>query len=1663
MRFVKINLLFVLLTVTVISNAQFGFDWIKTYQPYFKFPIANSGIYTIDSTTLANSGLSLSGVHPKRFQLFVNGTEVPIFIRGQADGVFNSTDVIEFYAKPNDGKMDSMLYTPASAQLLDFKSLYSDTSYYFLTVLPDTSVRNGLRMIETSDVNFGLYTPQDYVLSEVRSVPFEEYYQGQDYAGIASEVRYYLSAYDLGEGWASYRVGAGTQRIFSLQTPAKSAASFTPTFAAKVLGTSNAATTSNVNHHIQLWVGGDNNGYVQLADRTYRGYDVVNLSGTVNVNQIGNNTTDFSLRVINDLGVAADFNSLAFVTLTYAREPQLLNTTQLLASVNHHKGGLKSRLQFVNYGNGLQQNPVLYDLTLNQRIVTTYSSGVVNGLITNDGVPHAIFLTDSLNRIPVSKLQPIVFNIPDPGENYEFLIVTSDNLLPAATSYAQYRSSRFKVLTVTTQQLYNTYTFGQVHPLAIRKFASHIIQNSNIAPEYLLLAGRGYQNNLTRNNGLYYQQNLVPAIGVPSSDHLFTSGITNNGVYPQIATGRIPAATNEELNNYLAKLIDYETAPDSILPWRKEVLHVTGGTGEAEQISFQNQFKSNEQTIEGAYVGANVTTFNKNSLSSQQANLRERILAVQNSGVSMVSFYGHASLTVLDMDIGNIFELNNPRKYPLYYFSGCNVGNANVEDPGNSGDVYAKNYLCFPNKGAIGWLAHTNFSYTNQLNTLLNSFYQRYTVTQYGVPIGKLIQSIAANFPGTDEVSKSHITQWLYQGDPAVVIYQPSKPDYAIQNSDLFVFPQNATVQDDSFAVAIIARNLAKATSDSFSFTLTRTLPDGRRFTYGPFIKSPLFYKDTFFVWVPGKDNQMVGNNVFEVTLNPLNTVSEITAQNNAATFTYFLPGQGLQLIEPYPYQVVPNDTVMLLAQSNNVFAAQNEFIFELDTTPLFNSSWLKTSGIVSAPNLATWKVALQQSEDTVAYFWRARLNVPLAEGGYWVTESFSHVSSGRLGWSQVAPKQFKTNGTTDLVWDSTQNTFNFLDFSALLTVKIGRWVHGGLGVLYPEPLNPGVFNCIGSGGVVCILFNPVTLQPFVNPRFPINCSFPSSFGHKYYTFDTKTLIGQQEFQRFIDSVPDGYVVASYSYYNVGSDTWTPQTRAAFTKIGSTKTAAIQNFYSAFAMIGRKGSTPGTIAEDTIFNNLYNAPNPADTANLVVATSVLQGFQKSGELMSSLIGPSTSWKTVSIATRSREPMSTDILKIQLWGNKGFGEDTLLKEWNGPNEYTITDVPFQTYPFVRLKLLMTDSIARTPSQLVQWSVLYDAAPEGTLAPTIKNVFYKPKLDQGDSVRFQIAFQNVSTQPMDSVPVRIELFGSDRTLQYSQLQKFAPLAPQQFFIIGDTLATTTLSGKCQMVVTVNPNRMIAERNLVNNIYTQAIEVATDQSNPLMDVTFDGYRIMNGDYVSPSPTIRISSTDANPFKLQIDTGTFAVWLKKPTDANYTQIPIQSSEMQFIPASTSQNKAELRYQPQALADGLYKFKVLSKDASGNAAGTNGYEVEFNVVNESSITHFYPYPNPCTTQMRFVFTVTGSQPPDGLLVRIMTITGKVVREVRQDEFGPIKIGHNVSTFVWDGTDNFGDRLANGVYLYQVQTQLNGQSIKHKETVKDNYFIQNTGKIYLMR
>ena len=1658
----KLLALGLLLLGSINTHAQqYGFEWIKTYQPYYKFLVGQTATHKINASALQAAGINLSTLNPKRLQLFCMGKEVPIYIAGEADNVFNSTDFIEFLGYKNNGNIDVELYANPVWQPNKFNGLFTDTTAYFLTILPDTTVQTPLRFTNWVDADFTGLQPELYFMDTVISAPAEEYLDGPDLMN-ASE-KYTSSEYEDGEGWASVRTSWFNPQTYTLQTPMAYLSGLGPSIEYKIIGASNAITGSGKNHHVKIDVSPDGVNYTNLTDYKFYAYESYVFNPSINLSSIGN-TTYIKFYGVNDLGVPSDYSSLSYVKLTYPRQYNLNGTGSKMIAVTHQRGGAKSYVQLQNIGSA--NNLVLYDFASNKRILALVNGGNAEFAVTNDNVKHPLWAFDSSATVQINRIVPVSFPSINPAAAYNYIIVSHPVLEPAAENYKTYRSLKFNTLKVYTEQLYDYYFYGNNNPLAIRKLMQHLVQNQTIPPQYLLLAGRGYQNDKARFYSISsqnpienYNKNLIPGFGVPGADALYSSAINGNGYYAEVPTGRIPATNNQELQNYLEKVIAYEMSPDSIAAWRKNVLHVSGGAKESEQYNFRTILSNNAAVITSNNIGAKVTAVSKTTNSPTQADLRERLIELQNSGVNLVSFLGHASLTILDVDIGTVGELNNQNKYPLYYFSGCNVGNATEVDIATGDGVNAKDYICTANKGAIGWLAHSNFTFDGFLPPLINNFYLNYTRNTYGASIGQLMYKVTKDLSNNSPITKSHNIQWVLQGDPAATLYSPSAPDYAITPSDVFVSNENLSVQDEFINLGIILNNLGKTTTDSFNITVSRRLSNNQTITYPVIRNKSVFNKDTAFFKVEMLGELALGNNLFEIKIDAANEVAEIFENNNIIAVNIFVPGNGSGIIYPQKDALVGNDTIWLTVQNNNILSTTNEFIIEVDTVKDFSSLSKINTGILPSDAILRWPF-LPKATDTTTYYWRAKLNIPEAQGGRWVNSVFVFIPNHEEGWMQRNFDRKIDLSSIDLLQvDTNQKRVDFSENSAAANLKSNRLAHGGRGLFYDgENQNPGSLSCT-SNGFFAILIDKRTLRMFINPRFPMNCTNvinnnnnPSLRKLFYYGFSNSPA-GQAEFQRFVDSLDAGTYVAIWSVYDNGNATWTPQMRSAFAKLGSTKVANANNSNTTFCMMGVAGAQAGSIAEDTI-------TVLATDTNAEVST-VLFGKWFTANATSRLIGPAKVWKNMSYVFNGTENDGNDWDKIDVYGISSTNTDTLLIA-NAINNQDLTSVNAAKFPYLKLKYTLFDTMYRTPDQLNYWMIKYQPAPEGTISVNDGFSFYNGQLEQGDSVRLSVAFRNVSQVAFDSMPIYMRVLDANRTLKYEWHGLYPRFSPNEVIKLTHQIATANLDGQHALEVYFNEGNQ-PEVTRVNNYLFKSFHVKADKINPVLDVTFDGYRIIDGDYVSPTPTIRVTSKDDNKFKLQTDTSSFVLFLRKPSDLDYVKLNIQDAEMNFTPASNSNNKAMLEFKPKLTEDGLYSFKVLSKDASGNISGSDFYDIDFNVTKKSSITNFFPYPNPATTNVKFVFTLTGATPPDQLLIRIMTITGKVVKEITKDEFGPIKIGQNISEYSWDGTDNFGDRLANGVYLYQVLTRINGQNIEKRQTLADQYFVENVGKIYLMK
>jgi hypothetical protein len=160
-----------------------------------------------------------------------------------------------------------------------------------------------------------------------------------------------------------------------------------------------------------------------------------------------------------------------------------------------------------------------------------------------------------------------------------------------------------------------------------------------------------------------------------------------------------------------------------------------------------------------------------------------------------------------------------------------------------------------------------------------------------------------------------------------------------------------------------------------------------------------------------------------------------------------------------------------------------------------------------------------------------------------------------------------------------------------------------------------------------------------------------------------------------------------------------------------------------------------------------------------------------------------------------------------------------------------------------------------------------------------------------------------------------------------------------------------------------------------------------------------------------------------------------------NNTQQPIILNEFYETDLDTYKS-GEIRYQLPELTEGNHTLKVQAWDVHNNSSSAT---IDFIVAKDSEIAleHVLNYPNPFTTHTEFMFEHNQACSSLDVLIQIFTISGKLVKTI---EHQAIQRGFRSESIPWDGTDDFGDRIGKGVYVYRMEVRNDdGQSAEHIE------------------
>lgn len=853
----------VLLTTQVSAQKKYGNEWINTSQTYLRIPVVETGIYKVTSSELRQAGFPIDSFPASSLQLFRRGKEVSIEINNNSGEKLNLEGYLTFLGEKNDGTLDSSLYVNPQAMPHNYYSLYSDTASYFLTYN-----KNNIpgKRIEISDSNSSKIVI-DYHLDEVLQINTTDYPAGNLYPmGSDYDTGTALTTYDYGEGWTGKIIVNEQQETFKIIPENTIHEKFDQTKVELLLVGRNAG-----NHQIEIWAGDSKTTGRKLTTVELNNYnsekftvslkkDDLSVDGSISISVVPvNNSGSISVSYIKWIypqRISLPGNSLQ---KTFYFNPEILDKSALVTNAE-------------NWNFYDCSNP--YHL---KRLTIT------NSILSINGSSKVIAFTE-----PMKILTPRIVKFRNINPETDYLIISHPLVRNSVKEskdpvedYAVYRSSKiggdFKPLILNSEEIYDQFNYGEPGPLGIRNAIS--LLHAKAALKFVLLLGKSIDPQTARHQIKARENDMIPNAGWPGSDIALAMGLADSSKYvPLVPVGRVNAANSQNVYDYLQKVKAFE-GQNKAAPWRKNILHLSGGHTDAEREVYREYVESFEKTI--SPVGGKVTTISKQTNALKEDFPLDTIL---NKGVALITLYGHSSLISTDMELGFADDqkrnYKNDSLFPAVIMNGCALGNSFY-----SPETISNNWILTQKKGAVLFLAHTHNGVSSSLKHYTDSFYEvladsSFTNQPFGIIQQEAIKRNMFKYPTLSDGITAQ--QMNLQGDPAIKLFPATLPDYAWK-SDLLKFsnPYGKTLsaKTDSIKVVIGLNNFGKYKSENLKINISRTRDSLTVETYR-FVKPSVIYLDTISFTIPNKYiNPRKEKWIF--TIDPTNEIAEETKNNN--------------------------------------------------------------------------------------------------------------------------------------------------------------------------------------------------------------------------------------------------------------------------------------------------------------------------------------------------------------------------------------------------------------------------------------------------------------------------------------------------------------------------------------------------------------------------------------------------------------------------------------------------------------------------------------------------------------------------------------------------------------------------------------------------------------
>lgn len=644
---------------------------------WINFKVPEDGIYSITYSAIEQALNSISDIDPRSISIFThknsgrskdhsfnqpiedNLVEIKIKVDGEEDGIFDPDDKIIFYGRGSSG---------FDINGLDYKwnqNLYFNSNNYWIYI-PNNSFERGRRISFLNQPNDGLLI--DYGLVSHHIEP--------DLINLESSGTEWL--------WNPISNGNSHTVLLNLENP-KNGVNFS--IKSRFRGYSNNESVFS-QHNLNFTFGslngnqiGTNLSWSGSGSRIFSDPSIESgLNNGLNIFYIKNISSDFNSSPYIDYfeiqyGRTLDFSN------SYCFRPPVLGQNIKFSFTG--SPSLNSKIW--NITNPL--NPSWISINDDNFCYTSASDSVKLYLFTNEENINEITDLEFFGACDFDSLRNNLIQT-------DYIIIGPRSFKNETFELINHRNALYADLEI----IYREFSAGNKDPMAIRTFLQWTQEEwQSPYPNYLLLigdAGYDYRNI----NG--FSNIIVPTIQVQATRSYATDDLLSSiyGNIPELATGRFPAKNNNEVSNFVDKVLKIENEPN-LGPWRQNITLIADDASRPEpthgSISTGKSHTLNSEQLSNLvppsiyinklYMIEYPEVSDASAYGVLKPEATEALFNYLNYGTAIISYIGHGSPTqlaqekLLELSRGDLNQIQTGTKLPLWIVGTCSFGH--FDDP----------------------------------------------------------------------------------------------------------------------------------------------------------------------------------------------------------------------------------------------------------------------------------------------------------------------------------------------------------------------------------------------------------------------------------------------------------------------------------------------------------------------------------------------------------------------------------------------------------------------------------------------------------------------------------------------------------------------------------------------------------------------------------------------------------------------------------------------------------------------------------------------------------------------------------------------------------------------------------------------------------------------